>query len=584
MALCLFVLRYVFVLAALSSAAWAAGHWASRRLREDRRNECVALTMAIGLAVLAQMSLLCGLAGYLKAPFVATLSLGLVVVAALQANAVRARLRAVARRRPLVAGAVVLALPLFLLSLYPPLGFDETLYHLPTSRAFAAAGRLPFLPHLRYPVFPHLAEALNAAVLLVAGDVATHLVGWLALVLSAAIAFAWARDLATPAAGWIAAAALVGSPLALYLATTGYVEPLVGLFGIAALYAGARAHKTPRAGWLIMSGALAGTAAGVKYSGLFFIPAAAILWLRSMSWRAALREMALYGLAACVAAAPSYGRIVAHTGNPLFPFYPEFFGTSAWTAQEFLGPRGLARLAAASTLLWDVVFRPHNIGHFAPASPAIALGVPLGLAAVWMQGALRRPLLLTAGWLMLTPIHAHYVMGIAPLVSVVDGVAAVTLLGRFQRGRPLFAAIAVALALEGEMYAAYRLDRLGLPPVTEASRGRLLSAERPLYPAIAFLNREASRATIFGVESEHMVDYASGTLLGDLNGPSSQARVWTRIGELGSVAGALDEIGASYLLLPEHASPWRDAAARDRRLERIYADGRAIVFRVRADR
>ena len=30
------------------------------------------------------------------------------------------------------------------LALYPPTGFDATLYHLPFARAFAASGRLPF--------------------------------------------------------------------------------------------------------------------------------------------------------------------------------------------------------------------------------------------------------------------------------------------------------------------------------------------------------------------------------------------------------------------------------------------------------
>ena len=35
------------------------------------------------------------------------------------------------------------------------------MYHLPFARAFAASGGLPFLPALRYPMFPPLAEVVK---------------------------------------------------------------------------------------------------------------------------------------------------------------------------------------------------------------------------------------------------------------------------------------------------------------------------------------------------------------------------------------------------------------------------------------
>src|SRR5438067_2511808 len=40
--------------------------------------------------------------------------------------------------------------PLVVLALYPPIAFDETLYHLPFVRAFARDGALRFLPDLRF--------------------------------------------------------------------------------------------------------------------------------------------------------------------------------------------------------------------------------------------------------------------------------------------------------------------------------------------------------------------------------------------------------------------------------------------------
>ena len=439
---------------------------------------------------------------------------------------------------------------------------------------------MPFLPALRYPVFPQLAEVLDAAVLLFAGDVATQLVGWTALVACIGLVFVWARELSSPAGGWIAAAMLAGSPIAFYLASTGYVEPLLALFGLAALYAAMRGRQESSLAWIVASGALAGTAAGAKYLGLFFVPAAAVLLLPRSPWRVTARHLGLYGLAATVALAPSYGRLLAHTGNPLFPFYPELFGTSPWAAQELLGKRGMERLLAASTLLWDMTFRRQDVGALPPFSPAFAIGLPVALVGAWHQPALRRLLLIGVAYVLLAPVRAHYFLGIAPLWSVLIGAATATLVDRGQEGRRVLLVVAIALAMGGEAYAVYRVHRLGLPPATYADRARLLAAERPLYPAIAFLNGVAGRAIVYGVDAENMVDYATGTLLGDHNGPASYGRIDARVRARGSLSAALDEIGASYLLLPNRPSVWTMWAVSDRRLERIYGDSHATVYRV----
>ena len=64
------------------------------------------------------------------------------------------------RRRAAAVGLIAVSAPFFLLALYPPTAFDETLYHLPFAREFVRTGGVPFLPDLRFPVFPQLAEIL----------------------------------------------------------------------------------------------------------------------------------------------------------------------------------------------------------------------------------------------------------------------------------------------------------------------------------------------------------------------------------------------------------------------------------------
>ena len=603
------VIGQAFVAAAIAATAWAAGRVVARGVRQPLP---WALTMALGLAMAGQLLTLAGLAGVLRKPVV------IAIVAGIHAAAIPAWRRLLmlwmpeGHRQSSNSGVwpawlrlpvlllVLTLLTAFVLTLYPPIGFDQTVYHLPLARAFAASGGLPFLPALRFPIFPTLAELLNAAVLMFAGDVATQAVGWVALVACVGLAYAWASDLARDAndasrstsalaSGSLAAATIAGSPIALYLAATGYVEPLLALLGGASLYLADRVRSRPRdvieteTLWLAAAaGLLAGSAASVKYHGLYFVLAAAILIL----WRAPrraprqtiLRDLAIYGVAATAAMLPCYGRLLAQTGNPVFPFFTGLFGENPWGLQVMMGPSGAERWWLTLTRLWDITFRRDAIGHLPHYSPAFLLALPVIAIAAWRHRHFRLPLLIAIGYMVAAPTHAHYLLPIGVLWAALFGASALTL-PRARAG--LLIAAALILTCGGEAYAIYRLYRLGPPPVTSEGRDRLIASQRPLYPAVAWLNRHAGPVTVYAINAEMMVDYASGTLLGDHNGPASFERMEARVRSTGSAASALEAIDASHLLVPAEESFWNTEASRDPRLERVYADGNAIVYRLR---
>jgi hypothetical protein len=586
------VLGQATVAAVVAATMWAAGSIVSGALRRARGDAPPpwSFTMALGFAVVAQLLLLAALAGMLRKPVVLAIVIGIHLAALPAWRRLIAGAGALGLRVPIVGLVAAGALPAFLLTLYPPLGFDQTMYHLPFARAFAASGSAPFLPALRFPMFPPLAEMLNAAVLMFAGDVATQATGWVALAACVGLAYAWACDLAgdtrasepsraSHGSGWLAVAVIVGSPIALYLAASGYVEPLLALFGGAALYAAERARITGERSWLVAAGVLAGSAASVKYHGLYFVPAAVILIVRRAPWRVMLRELAIYGVAAAVALLPAYGRLVARTGNPVFPFYPELFGPNAWAEEVIMGPTGAARWLLTATRLWDITFRRDAIGGMPHYSPAFLIALPIIAIAAWRHPRFRALLAIAIGYMIAAPTHAHHLFPIAVLWSVLAGASAAALWPAPARSKILIAA-AVILACGGEAYALHRLYRLGPPPVTSEDRDRLLALQRPLYEPIAWLNGVVGPVTLYAVHAEMMVYYASGTLLGDYNGPASFDRMEARIRETGSVAAALDAIGATHLLVPTPTPFWGEQAARDPRLARIYDDGRAILYRV----
>lgn len=579
-----FAFAQLLVLAALGATAWAAGGLAARFLGEDGQEPPAGLRLALGFAGLCQVLLLLGFLGQLRpAPILAALAL--LHLAAWRWARPYGAARLPGGAAPRLA-AVLLALPVFALALYPPLGFDQTLYHLPFSRAFVRTGGLPFLGELRFPVFPQLVEVLQAAIWLLAGEIATQEAGLLALFAALGLLWAWTREKAGPAAGdeagFFAAAMLFGSPCAVYLATCGYLEPALALLVLGALYAAERAGRGSAPGWPLAAGFLAGSAAATKYHGLFFLAAAALLMLGREGRRANARRLALYAAAALAAAGPSYARIYGLTGNPLFPFYTEIFGRGPWTEESLL-PRGGERLERVTTLLWDISFRREAVGLLPPYSPIFLLALPMALYACWRWPDLRRLVAVALAFLLVSPTHGHYFVAVAGVWALVLATGLARLGATRPARRRLLAAAAALLALGGPAYAVYRIGLLGPPPADDKGRDRLLAAQLPAYEAILFLDREAGGAQVFaaGPVLARMTVYYDGILLGDVNGVDAVDRVAARARRPGGLAAALEEIGAGFALIDGQEAEWLELAERDPRLERVYRDAGASVYRLR---
>ncbi|HXU47230.1 MAG TPA: hypothetical protein VN783_17015, partial [Thermoanaerobaculia bacterium] len=231
----------IAVASLMAAVAAGLGTLARGRPRgEESRWGEAGLDLALGLALLSALGFWLGLAGCLRP---GELVLG---VALLSGLLFLVRPRAPRNPQPGVpAGSPALgepewrlavpilalvALPLAVLALYPPTAFDPTLYHLPYARAFVATGGLPYLPDLRFPVFPQASEVLFAEAMLLADDRAAQLLSLVATIATAGILFSWARRAWGAEAGALAAGLFLGGPIVAYLSGTAYTEPLLVLF------------------------------------------------------------------------------------------------------------------------------------------------------------------------------------------------------------------------------------------------------------------------------------------------------------------------------------------------------------------
>jgi hypothetical protein len=596
------ILGVALTLLVLTVTAFVLGRLLMGEL--DRAVERWAIPTALGLAGLAHLGFFLGLAGLLRPAAVLLVVAGIHVLGfrvwrGLRGTAVFGRLRF----RHVLLGFAAL-LPLGLLTLYPPTAFDATLYHLPFARGFMTSGGLPFLADLRFPVFPQVNEMLFALVLCFAPDVAVHGVSWLMTMLTAAVVFSWAREgFSDTAAGWLAAAIYLGNPIVVYLAGIGYIEAGLALFVTSALYAVRRWRGSGERRWLVLAAVFAATAADTKYLGLFFLGVTGLTVLLGRlperGIRARWAGVLLFGVVAAAVLAPWYGRIYAWTGNPIFPYFPQIFGSSPWAPIRFrsflVHPATVSGAFAAVSreidlvrLPWDLVFERGRYNGQPPYSPLYLAVLPLALAAAWKDPRQRRLLALAAVYAFAClglPLDARYLIPAVPLVSLSAAGALLALFTRLPNRRGLLTAgLCAACFLPGWLYAIYRFHHLGAFPLTPAAREAYLARWQPCYPAVAYLNRTlGSGYTVWAVHAENMSYYARGRFLGDWGGPARFGRVLLDLQGFQDLHDRLRRLDAGYLLIPSRAKvlPFPEDAAGQRWFQPVYADPAARVYKLR---
>ncbi len=573
----LFLVSHLASFAAMAASAWIFGETALRRMAIESRRSRWALAGALGWGLIVQSIFFLGLLGLLQRAVV----LGLLALGHLLCHRTwRSVLDCWARRRRAckpwsVAIALAVASPCFVLALYPPTGFDATVYHLPYARAFVDAGELPFLPDLRFPVFPQAGEMGFVLGFFLSGDVAAKLTQLLAVLLAAGLLFDWGSLYGRRAGIW-AAALWLGNPLIVWLGTSAYVDATLALFLTAAFTTWERWTRDGDRRWLWLAGTFAGLAAGTKYLGLFFLAALGLLTaMRAISRRDVRPSVTLVAVALTMLA-PWYLRILYHTGSPVFPFYAPIFGDSEWSnlhdqalpttgagtlwavAESQVG-RIFEGLSFLARVPWTAIF-DRGVFHWqAPLTPYYLLLLPWCVPIGLFERRTRRLLVLVAayGLFWLTTVRdLRFLVAAMPALNV----ALAATLGRWppvtKELRSLAMPISAALLLApGVLYAGYKLYEHGPLPVSEQQRTAYLTRQVPGYEAITAMNQAEGRDyTVFALYGENLRYYAAGRFLGDWFGPARFSRIEAVLGDSRALARELRSWGACFLLV-RHSRP-----------------------------
>ena len=332
--------RSTVVLMAMLTASYATGKLCLDRLGVKTRShsEDIALSPAIGMALLTVAMFVLGLAGLYHVGVLAAL---LVVPCLTGWRRVRGLVNALrgafARwsgdmelSGPLagvsVASAAVFMTCTMMFMLAPSINADAVLFHLAEVRHYAEVGGLEPVPEMPYSLFPQGGEVLMTLAYVLGGYAAAQMVNPLFFLLLLTLLYALARRLGLnrPAAvfGVVAAATI---PFLHWSGSSFKNDALLALYQLGALYCFVRNRQERRDHWIYVGVFLLASSFGVKHTAVFGAVGLGLLYL-TVTWRRP-RLLAICFLIGLTFGFHWHARTYQITGNPLYPRQAEDAGS-----------------------------------------------------------------------------------------------------------------------------------------------------------------------------------------------------------------------------------------------------------------
>lgn len=237
---------------------------------------------------------------------------------------------------------------LLLSTQYPPVHWDAISTHLVLARSYLVEHYIVVDTGTISPVLPALNHMLFTWALALKDDILAQMVEHTFLMLTALGLYAWGKRQNRPELGFAAAAFWLSHPLVLWLAASAYIDIGITCFVFLGVYALRIFWDYKLSAWWYLGLALLSMAAGTKLPGLFFLGVGVILglWVLFQSFiiskilgpknknasddtgqaqgRFTLRPLIQGWAIAVIIAVPWYAFIAYHTGNPIWPTFPEY--------------------------------------------------------------------------------------------------------------------------------------------------------------------------------------------------------------------------------------------------------------------
>jgi len=443
---------------------------------------------------------------------------------------------------------------LLITSQYPPTNWDSISNHLPIARANLTGHGLVIVPGIPFPVVPLLNHMLFTWAMALKDDVLAQMVVHSFLVLTALGLYAWGKRQSRSALGLAAAALWLAHPLIRELGTTAYVDIGLTCFVFLGVYALRVFWDHRKTSWWYLGIALLAMASGTKITGLFFAGLGSLLGLLMLApsflrflrrrstqkeseeivldehrfnWRSLLLGLSLSFLIVM----PWYAFSAYITGNPLWPFFPQYskgIWGSPWIASGVQGlMRGLRQATVKDFFLVYVDFLRYparfDAGDNLTLFPPIVLW-PLAWIVALFNRSVRWwvfwALAFTVFWFLEVPLIRYWlpvlpIAGLALCESIQWILERIRLPANLQDGVWVTASI-VIISLSG-YDVGKQINAKGLPPATSVAREAFLDQLNG-YRGVKYVNAHANKTDTVCVLSASWLNYYFDQRVIDLRG------------------------------------------------------------------
>jgi hypothetical protein len=502
-------------LAAVQALAWFGLGWlALRRLRTGERTLDALNAIGAGAVGFALLTFALGLLGLLyTAPIlVATLAAAaagaLVALPAGRRLNVRAALDRPRWQLALIAVLAATAVVGLVATGAPVNGFDALAYHVSVPAVYEEQHEVLELPWSWHSYQPFTVEMLITDGLLLWDTVQGAFASFLLVVAATAAVVVGGRMVGGTGLGLVAGAIFGTQPLVAWEATAALVDGGIAFASALAALNLLVWARTGQATPLVLAGAFAGAAAGMKYVGLFVALAVGLATLLIAGSRVRLSTIAAVAVPGALVALPWYAKNWVLTGNPLFPFV---FGGLSESAQngieDTVGAYGFGRTPLDALLLPVRLVTDSQAFDGADWLSPLVLVFPL---LALLDRTRRRGVLIALAccgfylvcW-FLTSQQARFLIPMLPVLSVLAALGVAATLRAGPAGRALAIAGAATTILFGlAVFAAHSLQFVPVVAGVE-SRERFLADRTAYYDGITWLNRR------LGDDETVLIDFGS---------------------------------------------------------------------------
>ncbi len=337
--------------------------------------------------------------------------------------------------------------------LTPAIGNDELTYHLAVPKLYIENHGFYFIPGNIFSNYPLSSEMLFLIGLVLQGDVLAKTIHFsmaLFLLLSMwQFSIHYIPKMPSPVLGPLIFLSIPSVFINTHMA---YNDIAMTFYSFLAFLGFMNWSVRQEKGWLVLCGVFSGLAVATKYSGLILpllgclgILVAARKHQRS-PYRATIYLLTYY-ISAAIAGSPFYIKNWLLTGNPLYPFFYDFFGGLGWSSDQsriynyFLHSLGMGRS------LYDYILLPFNLSFKAQMHSSVFDGV-LGpifiLTLPFALGIKKLPTIIkiSLGYCLFfflfwasSAQQVRYLIPVFPLLAIISGYIAIYY---YQKYKPLF--------------------------------------------------------------------------------------------------------------------------------------------------